>query len=338
MAQAKRHDSEIAKGIWRGPLHGVPIGLKDLCYTTFAPTAGGTTIHAKFVPPFNATIVDRLERAGAVTLGKLKMTEGAYTSHHPDDQAPLNPWNANYWVGSSSSGSGVATSAGLCYGSIGSDTGGSIRFPSATCGLTGIKPTWGRVSRYGVFPLADSLDHVGPMCRSAADAAAMLGVIAGADANDPTALPAPVPNYLARIGDGIRGLRIGVDRKYTQEGVDAQVVAALLEAERTLADLGAEIREVQISLLRETRQSMDSDVLGGDGRSSPGDVSVAQVRVRSGPCAADRTRQSGKRCRNRGHSSRAAEILWQPGGIVRGHRPVARPHNAHADSDACKDE
>jgi amidase len=197
------------------------------------------------VPPFNATIVDRLERAGAVTLGKLKMTEGAYTSHRPDDQAPLNPWNANYWVGSSSSGSGVATSAGLCYGSIGSDTGGSIRFPSATCGLTGIKPTWGRVSRHGVFPLADSLDHVGPMCRSAADAAAMLGVIAGADANDPTALRAPVPNYLAGIGDGVRGLRIGVDRKYTQEGVDAQVVAALLEAERTLADLGAEIREIK---------------------------------------------------------------------------------------------
>jgi amidase len=245
MAQAKRHDAELAKGIWRGPLHGVPIGLKDLCYTTFAPTAGGTRIHAKFVPSFNATIVDRLERAGAVTLGKLKMTEGAYTSHHPLVQAPLNPWNANYWVGSSSSGSGVATSAGLCYGSIGSDTGGSIRFPSATCGLTGIKPTWGRVSRHGIFPLADSLDHIGPMCRSAADAAAMLGVIAGADPNDPTALQAPVPNYLAGIGDGLRGLRIGVDRKYTQQGIDPQVVAALLEAERTLADLGAQIREVR---------------------------------------------------------------------------------------------
>ncbi|RZN35023.1 amidase [Bradyrhizobium sp. Leo121] len=245
MAQARQHDSEIAKGIWRGPLHGVPIGLKDLCYTTFAPTAGGTKVHATFVPSFNATIVDRLERAGAVTLGKLKMTEGAYTSHHPDDQAPLNPWNADYWVGSSSTGSGVATSAGLCYGSIGSDTGGSIRFPSATCGLTGIKPTWGRVSRYGIFPLADSLDHIGPMCRSAADAAAMLGVIAGADVNDPTALQAPVPNYLARIGDGVRGLRIGADRKYTQEGIDPQVVAALLEAERTLVELGAEIREVR---------------------------------------------------------------------------------------------
>ncbi|MET4389902.1 amidase [Bradyrhizobium sp. F1.4.3] len=245
MEQAKRCDAEVAKGIRRGPLHGVPIGLKDLCYTKFAPTAGGTTIHAKFVPSFNATIVDRLELAGAVTLGKLKMTEGAYTSHHPDDQAPLNPWNVNYWVGSSSSGSGVVTSAGLCFGSIGSDTGGSIRFPSATCGLTGIKPTWGRVSRHGVFPLADSLDHVGPMCRSAADAAAMLGIIAGADVNDPTALQAPVPNYLAGIGNGLRGVRIGVDRKYTQEGIDPQVVAALLEAERTLAELGADIREVK---------------------------------------------------------------------------------------------
>jgi amidase len=245
MAQAKSLDSEIAKGIWRGPLHGVPIGLKDLCYTNFAPTAGGTKVHAKFVPPFSATVVDRLERAGAVTLGKLKMTEGAYTSHHPDDQAPINPWHPDYWVGSSSSGSGVATSAGLCYGALGSDTGGSIRFPSATCGLTGIKPTWGRVSRHGVFPLADSLDHVGPMCRSAADAAAMLGVIAGVDVNDPTSLQAPVPNYLAGIGDGIRGLKIGVDRKYTQDGIDPQVVAALHAAERALADLGADIREVR---------------------------------------------------------------------------------------------
>jgi amidase len=244
MAQAKKYDGELIKGVCRGPLHGVPLGLKDLCYTTFAPTAGGTKIHAKFVPSFNATIVDRLEQGGAVTLGKLKMTDGAYTSHHPHDQAPLNPWNVDYWVGSSSSGSGVATSAGLCFGSIGSDTGGSIRFPSATCGLTGIKPTWGRVSRHGIFPLADSLDHIGPMCRSAADAAAMLGVIAGADANDPTSLRAPVPNYLAGISDGIRGLRIGVDRKYSQEGIDPQIVTALLQAERALAELGAEIREV----------------------------------------------------------------------------------------------
>jgi amidase len=244
VASARKLDGEIRNGNWRGPLHGVPIALKDLCYTSFAPTTGGTKIRAKFVPPYSATIVERLERAGAVIVGKLKMTEGAYTSHHPDDEAPLNPWNPNYWVGSSSTGSGVAAAAGLCYGAIGSDTGGSIRFPSATCGLTGIKPTWGRVSRYGIFALADSLDHVGPMCRNAADAAAMLGVIAGADRNDPTALRAPVPNYLATIGDGVRGLRIGIDRSYTQNGIDPQIVAALKDAERTLADLGAVIREV----------------------------------------------------------------------------------------------
>ena len=173
------------------------------------------------------------------------MTEGAYTIYHPEVAPPLNPWNTSYWVGSSSSGSGVATSLGLCYGSLGSDTGGSIRFPSATCGLSGIKPTWGRVSRYGVFPLADTLDHVGPMTRSVADAAAMLGVIAGADRNDPTTYKAPVPDYLELIGDGIRGLRIGIDRGYATDGVDAQVVSALVEAERVLVGLGATIREVR---------------------------------------------------------------------------------------------
>jgi amidase len=243
--RAKAADAEIARGLWRGPLHGVPIAVKDLCYTTFAPTCAGTTIFKAFIPSFNATVVERLEGAGAVLLGKLQMTEGAYTSHHPQVQPPLNPWNTDYWVGSSSTGSGVATAAGLCYGSLGSDTGGSIRFPSATCGLSGIKPTWGRVSRYGVFPLAETLDHVGPMTRSVADAAAMLGVIAGADRNDPTTCKAVVPDYLETIGDGIRGLRIGVDRGYATDGVDKEVIAALVEAERVLAGLGATIREVQ---------------------------------------------------------------------------------------------
>jgi amidase len=242
--QAKAADAEIAHGQWRGPLHGVPIAVKDLCYTTFAPTRAGTTIFKSFIPSFNSTVVERLEEGGAVLLGKLQMTEGAYTSHHPEVQAPLNPWNTDYWVGSSSTGSGVATALGLCYGSLGSDTGGSIRFPSATCGLSGIKPTWGRVSRHGVFPLADTLDHVGPMARSAADAAAMLGVIAGADSNDPTTYKAPVPDYLEAIGDGVRGLRIGIDRSYTTDGVDVQVAAALAEAERVFVGLGATIREV----------------------------------------------------------------------------------------------
>ena len=245
LKQAKAADAEIAHGRWRGPLHGVPIAVKDLCYTTFAPTRAGTTIFESFTPSFNSTVVERLEEGGAVLLGKLQMTEGAYTSHHPEVQAPLNPWNTDYWVGSSSTGSGVATALGLCYGSLGSDTGGSIRFPSATCGLSGIKPSWGRVSRHGVFPLAETLDHVGPMARSAADAAAMLGVIAGADRNDPTTYMAAVPDYLESIANGIRGARIGIDRSYTTDGVDAQVVAALVEAERAFVGLGATIHEVR---------------------------------------------------------------------------------------------
>jgi len=244
MAQARKAEEEIAQGHWRGPLHGVPIAVKDLCFTTFAPTAGGTTMHAGFVPDYNATVVERLETAGAVTLGKLKMTEGAYTSHHPEDPSPLNPWDTESWVGSSSTGSGVATSAGLCYASLGSDTGGSIRFPSATCGLTGIKPTWGRVSRHGVFALADSLDHVGPMTRTAADAAAILGVIAGQDPQDPTSLPDPVPDYLAELGGNIRGLRVGIDRGYAGEGVDAEVASALRETEAVLRALGAKVVDV----------------------------------------------------------------------------------------------
>lgn len=242
--QAKRAEREIAQGHWRGPLHGVPIAVKDLCFTTYAPTAGGTTMHARFVPDHNATVVDRLETAGAVMLGKLKMTEGAYTTHHPEDPSPLNPWDTESWVGSSSTGSGVATAAGLCYASLGTDTGGSIRFPSATCGLTGIKPTWGRVSRHGVFALADSLDHVGPMTRTAADAGAVLGVIAGRDENDPTSLPDPVPDYLSELGANIRGLRVGIDRSYAGDGVNAEVVSALSETEAVLRAQGARICDV----------------------------------------------------------------------------------------------
>ena len=250
LERAKLAEAEIARGLWRGPLHGAPIAVKDLCNTTFAPTASGTTIFKGVTPSFNATVVDRLEQAGAVILGKLRMTEGAYTSHHPQEPTPLNPWNSEYWVGSSSTGSGVATSLGLCYGSLGSDTGGSIRFPSATCGLTGIKPTWGRVSRHGVFPLAESLDHVGPMTRSAADAAAMLGAIAGYDINDATSYSAAPPDYLEAIADGVRALRIGVDRGYATDGVDGQVVAAFDDAVAAFADLKAIVRNVQFPSYR----------------------------------------------------------------------------------------
>jgi amidase len=158
---------------------------------------------------------------------------------------PKNPWNSEYWPGISSSGAGVATAAGLCYGSLGSDTGGSIRWPSAANGLTGLKPSWGRVSRYGVFKLAPTLDHVGPMTRSAADAGALLGVVAGSDPNDPTAVLDPVPDYLAVVGQGVRGLRIGVDVAWNRDGVDATTQAVLSEATGVFCTLGAHVVDVR---------------------------------------------------------------------------------------------
>jgi amidase len=239
MVQAHRAEQELDRGLWRGPLHGVPIAVKDLCYTDFAPTAAGMFIHKNFTPAYTCTVVERLERSGAVLLGKLSMTEGAFATHHPQMPTPVNPWNHEVWTGASSSGSGAATAAGLCYGSLGSDTGGSIRFPSSACGLTGLKPTWGRVSRYGVCPLSESLDHIGPMTRTAADCAAMLAAIAGADTRDPTALLAPVPDYLATLNGGIRGLRIGIAQAYAFDGLHDAVLAVLNAAKDTLAALGA---------------------------------------------------------------------------------------------------
>src|SRR5262249_44412421 len=162
--------------------------------------------------------------AGAVLLGKLQLTEGAFAKHHPTIAVPRNPWNPEYYAGASSSGPGVATAAGLAFGVIGRGTGGSMRFPPSANGITGLQPGWGRVSRYGVFPLAPSLDHVGPMTRSAADAAAMLSVIAGLDPNDTTTLAVPVPDYLADLKKGVRGLRIGLDPSYNEAGADAEIV------------------------------------------------------------------------------------------------------------------
>ena len=245
LAQARKADSEIAKGTLRGPLHGVPIAVKDLCHTKGIPTAAGMPIHKDYRPDRDATVVTRLRDAGAVLLGKLQLTEGAFGAHHPAIDPPVNPWSAAHWTGVSSSGSGVATASGLCYGSLGSDTGGSIRFPSTMNGVTGLKPTWGRVSRAGVFALAESMDHIGPMTRSAADAAAMLGALAGGDPDDPTASHEPVPDYLAGIGGGVREVRIGIDRALNATGSDADMMRATEEAARVLAQAGAKMQAVK---------------------------------------------------------------------------------------------
>jgi amidase len=245
MSQAEAAEAEIAAGRYRGPLHGVPIAVKDLCWTKGIPTAAGTAIYKNYRPVEDATVVRRLKEAGAVLLGKLQLTEGAYSDHHPSVTPPKNPWNAQYWPGISSSGPGAATAAGLCYGSLGSDTGGSIRWPAAANGLTGLKPTWGRVSRYGIFELAATLDHVGPMARSAADAGAMLAAIAGSDPNDPTAVLDPVSDYVAAAGQSAQGLRIGLDPVWNSDGVDTATRAVLLEAADAFRTLGATLVDVQ---------------------------------------------------------------------------------------------
>jgi amidase len=203
MKEAQRAERQIARGNYRGPLHGIPIAVKDLCDTTGIRTMGGSYVFRDNIPRRDATVVKKLRDAGAISLGKLNMTEGAMGGYSPQFDIPENPWRQSHWAGASSSGSGSSTAAGLAYGTLGSDTGGSIRHPAAVCGVVGLKPTWGLVSRYGVMDLAPSLDHVGPLTRSAVDAGIMLQTISGQDPNDPTTLAGDVPDMLAGIGKGV---------------------------------------------------------------------------------------------------------------------------------------
>lgn len=246
LEQAKTADGEIARGIHRGPLHGVPIAVKDLCAIAGTPTGAGMALGMRRIAKEDATLVRRLKDAGAVLIGKTELSEGAYSDHHASITPPANPWNAEYWTGISSSGSGVATAAGLCYGAIASDTGGSIRWPAAANGVTGLKPSWGRVSRHGVVELAASLDHIGTMARSARDAGALLGVIAGSDPKDSTALQDPVPDYLKTADDGVKGLRIGIDPAWNNDDVDGETADVLAEALAAFMELGAEIVPVRM--------------------------------------------------------------------------------------------
>jgi amidase len=256
LADARTAEAEIAADRYRGPLHGVPIGIKDLCDTAGVRTTAGTRVMAGRIPERDATVVARLRKAGAVILGKLATTEGAYAEHHPDYVPPVNPWNPAIWTGVSSSGSGVATSAGLCFASLGSDTGGSIRFPSAMNGLVGLKPTHGRVPLRGVFPMATSLDHVGPMCRTVLDAAIVLAAIAGRDDEDPTSSCKPTedyvtaaraPNGATRDGrPGLKGVRIGLVAPGATADLDPEVCYAVRRAVGQLADLGADAVEIAL--------------------------------------------------------------------------------------------
>jgi amidase len=246
LEQARASDQRRAAGRALGPLDGIPLALKDLCWTAGIPTQGGMAIHRRFVPAQDGTVTRQLAQAGAVLIGKAQMTEGAYSAHHPEVASPLNPWGEGLWTGVSSSGSGVALAAGLTTLAVGTDTGGSIRFPCAALGLTGLKPTWGRVSRYGAFELAASLDHLGPMARSALDCAWMLQAMVGPDPMDPTALQAPAPQAPSVRARSLKGLRIGIDERHCFDITDPEIVNAMHEALVCFRSLGAQVIAIRM--------------------------------------------------------------------------------------------
>jgi len=248
LADARRTEKELLARRWRGPLHGVPITLKDNIWTRGIRTTAGSKILADFVPDRDATVARRLQRAGAVFLGKTNLHEFAYgvTTNNPHYGPTRNPWSLDRIPGGSSGGSAAAIAAGLCYASIGSDTGGSLRIPAALCGIVGLKPTFGRVSCFGVIPLSRSLDHTGPLTRTVADAAILLRAIAGRDPLDPSTSALPVPDYLQLLRRKPRRLRLGWPREYFWEKLDPEVRRLAETAARSFTDLGARIEEVSL--------------------------------------------------------------------------------------------
>lgn len=247
-AAARVLEGDAMAGRWRGPLHGVPLAFKDLCAVPGLPSSGGTRTRDYFQSPDPCTAVVRLLEAGGIALGTLNMTELALgpfgdNAHHGDVQ---NPWRSGHVSGGSSSGSGAAVAAGLVPGALGSDTGGSIRLPAACCGIVGLKPTYGRVSRAGVMPLSWTMDHLGPMARTVRDVALMLGVSAGHDPRDPTSSERPVPDYVAALDAPLSGLHAAVPENHFIDGVEPEVAAAVAAAVRALEGRGMQIDSVRV--------------------------------------------------------------------------------------------
>ena len=255
LAQARRAGEEMAKGQRRGPLHGAPIGLKDLYLTKGLRTTAGSKILADWVPDEDAHVVSLLGEAGAITLGKLNMHEWAAggTTINPHYGPTRNPWDLERIPGGSSGGSGAAVAAGLCAAALGSDTAGSIRIPSSLCGIVGLKPTYGLCSLRGVLPLSWSLDHVGPMSRTVADCALLLEAIAGPDPNDPYSAGRQAGAYSDGLERGVRGLRIGLPKNYFFDNTDAEVEAAVRQAAKVLESEGARIVEIEVPAVEETQ-------------------------------------------------------------------------------------
>jgi aspartyl-tRNA(Asn)/glutamyl-tRNA(Gln) amidotransferase subunit A len=264
LEQVRKAEQELRAGTDKGPLHGIPIALKDLYATKGIRTTCHSAVLQDWVPDHDAKTVTKLRAAGAVLLGKLGMHEFAFGGPSVDAPFPAvrNPWNTAHIPGGSSSGSGAALAAGLCLGSLGSDTGGSIRTPSSHCGVVGMKPTYGRVSRFGVVPLSWSLDHAGPMARSVEDCAILLQAIAGYDPKDAASANVPVPDFRSELKNGIKGLRVGVPRVNwfnENKGTDPETEAIFDNALTTLENLSAVVVEIDgrpFSIARKANQTI----------------------------------------------------------------------------------
>jgi aspartyl-tRNA(Asn)/glutamyl-tRNA(Gln) amidotransferase subunit A len=248
MTRARQAETELNAGRDRGPLHGIPIAVKDLFAMRGVRTTAGSKIFENLVPDFDSAVVERLEAAGAVILGKLNMHEMAYgiSSANPHYGAVRNPWDLERSPGGSSGGSGAAVASQIVYGAMGSDTGGSIRIPAAFCGTVGLKPTYGRVSRFGALPLGYSLDHMGPLTRSVRDAAIFLNAIAGRDRRDDTSSRRPVIDFIPEDGCSLRGMRIGFPENFYFERIDADVESSVRGAIARAASMGAALKPILV--------------------------------------------------------------------------------------------
>ncbi len=263
MKEAKAAADEIAGGKYRGPLHGIPVALKDIFDVAGVPTTAASKILAKNVPTEDSSATRRLREAGAVLLGKLNLHQFAFgaTGRSSDWEPACNPWDVERVTGGSSSGSGAAVASGECFAALGTDTGGSIRIPASLCGIVGLKPTFGRVSRAGLLPLSWSLDHAGPLTRTVEDAAIVLQAIAGRDDRDDWSSPESVPDYRAHLRDGVKGLRIGVPDSFFFEQLLPETDAAVKEALRVLEGLGAEVEPVTLPFIADIPNALTAIML-----------------------------------------------------------------------------
>jgi aspartyl-tRNA(Asn)/glutamyl-tRNA(Gln) amidotransferase subunit A len=248
LESAKKAEEEISRGNYLGPLHGIPLGLKDIFITKNITTTCGSKMLENFIPPYDATVTQKLLDSGAVILGKNNMDEFAMGSSTETSYfgPTANPWDLQRVPGGSSGGSASATAASLCLGSVGTDTGGSIRQPAALCGVVGMKPTYGRVSRFGMIAFASSLDQAGPITKTVEDAALILNTISGPDPKDSTCVNIPVPDYTLRLKGDIKGLKIGIPKEYFIDGMDKEVEDASRKAISAMEGLGAEIIEISL--------------------------------------------------------------------------------------------